>query len=210
MRKPRDGQNTRETVIAAARKIFAARGFEGASLAMISKECGISDGLILHHFQSKKNLYQAVLEDLAQEYTSNLVQSKEASSSPQELMQKTLLATFDYWKQDTTYQRISLWSYLEGQNELVEKEAAFTAGMYQEVKRLQDQGFIDTRFSPIFLLTMVIGPIHSWLRNREQFQKAIHFEETTEELDQLFINQLIQLVMEIARKPVESDSIKKE
>jgi len=210
MRKPRDGENTKEIVIAAARQVFAKRGFEGTSLAMISKECGISDGLILHHFQSKKNLYQAVLENLAQEYATNFIQSKETSSSPQELMQKTLMSTFDYWKQDTTYQRISLWSYLEGQNELVEKEAAFTAGMYQEVKRLQDQGFIDSRFSPIFLLTMVIGPIHFWLRYREQFQKAIHFDESTEELDQLFINQLIQLVMEMARNSIGSDLNKKE
>ena len=68
MRKERDGASTKTVVLKAARQAFAARGFAGTSLAMISQACGISDGLILHHFKSKENLYRMVQEDLAAEY----------------------------------------------------------------------------------------------------------------------------------------------
>jgi AcrR family transcriptional regulator len=34
--------------------MFAEHGFAGTSLTNISQVCGISEGLILHHFQSKK------------------------------------------------------------------------------------------------------------------------------------------------------------
>ncbi|MBN2146980.1 MAG: TetR/AcrR family transcriptional regulator [Anaerolineales bacterium] len=201
MRKPRDGDDTKQRVLLAAQALFAAKGFSGTSLADISRRCGISDGLILHHFQSKKNLYRQVLENLAEQYTRHLVRVRESATSPQEMMQQTLTASFDFWRQDSTYQRISLWAYLEGQTELAEKEAYLTAGLFQEVQRLQDQGIIDNRFSPVVILTLVIGPIHFWLRYREQFKVILNLSETSEALDQLFLGQLIQLVMEISARP---------
>ncbi len=128
MRKQRDGADTKERVLSAAQELFAEKGFSGTSLADISQKCGISDGLILHHFQSKKKLYHQVLENLAERYTLALVRAKEAATSPEGMMQQTLAASFNFWKQDSAYQRISLWAYLEGQTEIAEKEAALTAG----------------------------------------------------------------------------------
>ncbi|MBN2547679.1 MAG: TetR/AcrR family transcriptional regulator [Anaerolineales bacterium] len=200
MRKPRDGEDTRQRVLSAAQELFAAKGFAGTSLMDISHRCGISDGLILHHFQSKKNLYRQVLENLAEQYTHNLVQAKESGASPQEMIQQTLSASFNFWKQDTTYQRISLWAYLEGQTELAEKEAYLTAGLFQEVRRLQEQGIMDDRYAPVFLLTLIIGPIHFWLRYRDQFKAILHLPDTADELDHLFLKQLIQLMMEVSHK----------
>jgi AcrR family transcriptional regulator len=195
LRKPRDGQDTRQRVLAAAQELFAAKGFAGTSLADITQKCGISDGLILHHFQSKKNLYRQVLENLAEQYTQSLLQAKEAATSPAEMMQQTLAASFNFWKQDAAYQRISLWAYLEGQTEFAEKEAALTAGLVREVKNLQEQGLLDNRFSPMVFLTLIIGPIHFWLRYREQFKAILNLSETSDDLDQLFFGQLIQLVI---------------
>jgi AcrR family transcriptional regulator len=200
MRKQRDGEDTKQRVLSAAQELFAAKGFAGTSLADISHHCGISDGLILHHFQSKKNLYRQVLENLAGQYTQNLVQAKESATSPQKMIQQTLAASFNFWKQDSTYQRISLWAYLEGHTILAEKEALLTAGLFQEVKRLQEQGILDNRFSPVIFLTMVIGPIHFWLRYREQFKAILNLPEDLDELDQLFLGQLIQLIMEMSHK----------
>lgn len=200
MRKQRNGEDTKQRVLTAAQELFAAKGFSGTSLSDISRRCGISDGLILHHFQSKKNLYCQVLENLAGQYTHNLVQAKESANSPQEIIQQTLAASFNFWEQDLAYQRISLWAYLEGYTELAEKEALLTAGLFQEVKRLQEQGIIDNRFSPVVFLTLIIGPIHFWLRYREHFKTILNLTEDLDELDQLFLKQLVQLVMEMSRK----------
>ena len=198
MRKQRDGEDTRQRVLSAAQVLFAEKGFSGTSLADISKHCGISDGLILHHFQSKRNLYRQVQENLAEQYTQVLVRAREAASSPFEMMQKTLAASFNYWRQDSAYQRISLWAYLEGQSEFSEKEALLTAGLAQVVKQLQEQGLLDNRFSPMVLLTLIIGPIHFWLRYRDQFRNALHLTETSDELDQLFLSQLTQLIVDMS------------
>ena len=200
MRKQRNAEDTRERVLTAARELFAERGFSGTPLALIAQKSGISDGLILHHFQTKENLYRQLLEDLAGRYSRELVQANISAGSPAEAMQQTLAASFNFWKNDTAYQRISLWAYLEGRTELAEQETALTAGLVRQVEAMQTQGLIDTRFSPIIFLTMIIGPIHFWLRYRDQFKTILNLSTSADDLDELFLEQLTGLVREISRK----------
>jgi AcrR family transcriptional regulator len=50
------GAQTREAILAAARHLFAARGFENASMRAIAAEAGVDAALITHFFGSKANL----------------------------------------------------------------------------------------------------------------------------------------------------------
>ena len=200
MRKPRDGEDTRERVLAAAGELFAERGFAGASLAAISKRCGISAGLILHHFQTKEGLYQQVLDEMSGRYGQALAQAHDSAGSPEEAMQQTLAAAFHFWKYDTTYQRISQWAALEGRSELSQQEAGLTAGLVREVEHLQKQGLVDTRYHPMVFLTLIIGSIHFWLRYRDQFKTSLDLSDSPEALDELFLGQLNSLVKEMSQK----------
>jgi AcrR family transcriptional regulator len=47
---------TRSKVLAAARKLFAERGYEGATVRMIAREAGISDGGVFTTFDSKEDM----------------------------------------------------------------------------------------------------------------------------------------------------------
>ena len=200
MRKQRDGEDSRERVLEAAAEQFALHGFAGTSLAAISKKCGISDGLILHHFQTKEGLYRQVLEEMAGRYGQALAQARNLAGSPADGMQRTLEATFNFWKNDRTYQRISQWAELEGRSELAQQEAGLTAALVREVERMQQQGLLDTRYAPMVFLTMIIGPIHFWLRYRDQFRSSLNLSDSPEAMDALFLEQLTGLVKEMARK----------
>jgi AcrR family transcriptional regulator len=50
------GAQTREAILAAARSLFAERGFENASMRAIAAEAGVDAALITHFFGSKANL----------------------------------------------------------------------------------------------------------------------------------------------------------
>ena len=50
----------REELLAAAAKVFSARGYEGASLREICAAAGILAGSMYHHFRSKEDLYVRV------------------------------------------------------------------------------------------------------------------------------------------------------
>ncbi len=197
MRKKRDGESTRASVIAAAKQVFAEKGFAGTSLAMISQKCGISDGLILHHFKNKENLYHAVQEELAGEYLEVVANAARGAGDTQQTALDTLRAVFQYWSTDSTYNRISMWAYLENQSELVDQEFKLTAGLAEQVRQMQAQGQADPRFSPFALLTMTIGPLHFWMRYREFFKQALGLDASLEELNRDFEEQFIQMIMKL-------------
>jgi AcrR family transcriptional regulator len=199
MRKSRDGEATKGAVLSAAKDIFAERGYSGTSLAMISEKCGISDGLILHHYKSKKNLYHEVLKNLAGGYVQTIQEASKNHGPYSEIYPEMFRATFKFWSEDTQYNRISLWAYLEDQSELIEEETKLTASLAGMLEQLQQQGLIDTQFAPFVLLTMTIGPIHFWIRYRDQFKKQLKLEGSIEELNKIFLDQFIDLIKKCYR-----------
>ncbi|MCC6645926.1 MAG: TetR/AcrR family transcriptional regulator [Polyangiaceae bacterium] len=60
-RPPRPTDDVRPRALAAATRLFAARGFEGASLQDVAGEVGVTKQALLYHFASKEELRRAVL-----------------------------------------------------------------------------------------------------------------------------------------------------
>lgn len=58
-------EETRAELIAAATRVFAHRGFHGASLQEIARAAGYSTGAIYWHFEGKDDLFLAVYESYA-------------------------------------------------------------------------------------------------------------------------------------------------
>jgi AcrR family transcriptional regulator len=166
---------------------------------MISNQCGISDGLILHHFKSKQNLYQQVLEDSARAYREQIFTSTGSGELSQEAALEMLQAVIQFWKTDETYNRMSMWSYLENRNEMVKEEIQLTAGLAEGIRQMQSRGLVDDRFSAHVLLTMAIGPIHFWMQYRQLFQESLQPGESLEEMDTVFQDQLVQLIQKLYR-----------
>jgi AcrR family transcriptional regulator len=197
MRKERDGESTRELVITTAREVFAERGFAGTSLAVISERCGISSGLILHHFKSKENLYKAVLEALAGEYYQAIAGTVHSSGQPEAGMQTMLSAAFKYWSEDSTYFKISSWAYLENRTELIEAEIKLTLDLSAQIQKMQAENKFDPQFSPFVLLSISIGPIHFWMQHQELFKEALNLNQTNDELNELFLQQYLNLIKKV-------------
>src|SRR5687768_7618761 len=62
MERRRDAQRSREAILDAAERLFAARGFDRVTLAEIGAESGLSRQTPAYFFGSKDELYAAVLE----------------------------------------------------------------------------------------------------------------------------------------------------
>lgn len=57
-----DGEASRDRILEAAREIAAERGYEGTSIALVSKKCGLPASSIYWHFKDKDDLIAAVIE----------------------------------------------------------------------------------------------------------------------------------------------------
>jgi AcrR family transcriptional regulator len=55
-------EQTREGLLDAAARVFARRGYEGATISEIAAEAGLSSGSIYSHYKNKAGLFLGVLE----------------------------------------------------------------------------------------------------------------------------------------------------
>jgi len=65
---PGTAETSRERILAVARSEFAERGFEGARLQDIARQAGLSHPTLLYHFDSKANLYRAVIQSMVSDW----------------------------------------------------------------------------------------------------------------------------------------------
>jgi AcrR family transcriptional regulator len=69
-RRPNRAQKraaNRARILKAARTVFGARGFHGATIEEIADEAGLSNGAIYYNFASKGDLFLALLEERSEE-----------------------------------------------------------------------------------------------------------------------------------------------
>jgi AcrR family transcriptional regulator len=56
------GEDRRQRILAVAQRLLARNGSRGTTLGQIAQEAGVSPAGLLHHFESKEQLLQAVLD----------------------------------------------------------------------------------------------------------------------------------------------------
>lgn len=146
------GRSTREQLVQAATRLFAAQGYEATSIEAVLQESGASRGSLYHHFPGKEALFLAVLENLDTRVIASLTAATAGIADPVEALRVTCLA----WIRmagDPEIQQIVLtdapavlgWQRLrelDEQNVLGEFRAALTAAAHA--------GRIDARHVDVF------------------------------------------------------------
>lgn len=61
------GDATRESLVAAARRLFGSHGYAATSLQAIVDAAGVTKGAYYHHFASKQEIFGCVFEDVQRE-----------------------------------------------------------------------------------------------------------------------------------------------
>jgi AcrR family transcriptional regulator len=60
-------ESTRAALIAAGRRLFAARGYDSVAAEQIVEEAGVTRGALYHHFDGKAGLFEAVFLEIETE-----------------------------------------------------------------------------------------------------------------------------------------------
>ncbi len=146
--RQRDAERSRELILAAATKEFAARGFAGARVASIAERAGVNQQLISYYFGGKHGLFDALRQQwLAREATIA------ASALP---VEQVVAGYFDARAADPDGARLLLWQALGDTPGDVDFEAqqSDVSAAVEDLRRRQREGELSSEFDAEFILVV--------------------------------------------------------
>jgi AcrR family transcriptional regulator len=79
-------EETRAALVAAARELFAERGYAGVGTEEIVRAARLTRGALYHHFTGKKDLFRAVYEELEQQLVQTIAAGASSAADPLEAL----------------------------------------------------------------------------------------------------------------------------
>jgi TetR/AcrR family transcriptional regulator len=144
--KQQQGQHTRAAILAAAEKLFAAHGYEGARVDAIAAAAGHNKTLIFRYFKNKLGLYAAVLQRADQELGQvlkqlilPLLEDPAIASDPARFyafLETTIGGLFDYLVAHPRLTRIVNWEQAAAWQTLVPIAAQFAPDEFEQLAGL--------------------------------------------------------------------------
>ncbi|WP_069163100.1 TetR/AcrR family transcriptional regulator [Nocardia altamirensis] len=75
-------EETRRSLLRVSRRLFAAKGYAAVGLSEIVADAGVTKGALYHHFDSKTDLFAAVLEQIQHEVGERVLAAADAAADP--------------------------------------------------------------------------------------------------------------------------------
>ena len=86
----------RETILAAARQVFAQMGFAAATVRDIIRATPLASGTFYNYFKSKEEVYQALRDEVALKVRPRLARARATASSAEEFLASSFRAFFQF------------------------------------------------------------------------------------------------------------------
>ncbi len=112
-----NSEDRRSSIIEAACRLFAERGFRGTTTRELAAAVGVTEPILYEHFKTKSDLYSAIIEKKSAEGTrllSSLRDEYLAADDDRGYFFRLGLLIIDWYTIDPTFIRLLLFSNLEG------------------------------------------------------------------------------------------------
>lgn len=100
-RREQTKQQNRETILAAARAVFAERGYGAATVRDIIRATPLASGTFYNYFKSKEEIYQALRDDVALAIRPRLRAERHKAASVEEFISGSFRIFFEFVATDT-------------------------------------------------------------------------------------------------------------
>ncbi len=102
-------RDTRQALLAAARELFAANGFQATRTEEVVQRAGLTRGALYHHFRDKEDLFRAVYDEVSGEVTLALWRrSEDRHTNAWDLFRANSEVYLDAASTNTAYRQIVL------------------------------------------------------------------------------------------------------
>jgi AcrR family transcriptional regulator len=101
-------EETRAALVAAARELFAARGYAAVGTEEIVRSARMTRGALYHHFAGKEDLFRAVYEDIERELVDALAAGAMTGGDPLSALRAGAQAFLTACQEDPAVPRVAL------------------------------------------------------------------------------------------------------
>lgn len=106
MRKPKSPEASKAAILSAAIDEFAQRGYEGARIDAIARNTNTTRAMVYYYFNSKEELYAAVLESVYQGIRESEKTLDLEHVEPEKAIRCLVAFTFDYYQDNPHFVKI--------------------------------------------------------------------------------------------------------
>lgn len=175
-RSAQETEITRQTILAAAERVFSQKGFHGANLREIGEQAGVPKSLLHHHFGSKRDLWDRVRQKQLELYASEMQIADTAQGSGQRYLRQSMSAYFRFLRNNPAYTRMLWWEFAETGFDRPRRVAPAEAvvdrvisGHVEQVRRLQAANELRGDIDPRMVVASIMDTLLMWLGQRQEY-----------------------------------------
>lgn len=168
-RRPRDAEATRRDILNAAEALFASQGFGSTSLAQIARQSGTHKSLILHHFESKDGLWQAVKERRFASFVEEQSGLFHRGVVSLEEIRSVARAYYQLLRDDPVLVQLLTRAELEHDLSCSQYDEQRLAPFVGRIRDAQGAGILRDDVPPAHLLLILINVITQWFEAHAMF-----------------------------------------
>ena len=101
-------------IVAVAVKVFAESGYEGASIATIADQAGLSKQNLMYYFPTKQALYERVLDDVLDDWLERMESLAAADQEPQAVLRAYVQAKLKFSREQPWASRVYAMEVISG------------------------------------------------------------------------------------------------
>lgn len=183
----------RRQIVDAAIRVMAERGWNDTSIDEITREAGVSRGLVSYHFKDKADLLSGVLARCQEAFNKAIAQAAAASDDRVEQMRITIRAAIEYTRTDPAIYEVFLHFTANGRAnpELGEQirnlYAGFRKASAAAIRRGQAEGVFRNDIDPMAAAARQNGAITGfalqWLLDPESFP----FDDAAQQIEEMLM-----------------------
>jgi TetR/AcrR family transcriptional regulator len=101
-------------IVAEAVRVFAECGYEGASIATVADNAGLSKQNLMYYFPTKQALYQRVLDDVLDEWLDRMDNLADAAQDPRDVLRAYIQAKLRFSREQPWASRVYAMEVISG------------------------------------------------------------------------------------------------
>ncbi|MGH9711473.1 MAG: TetR/AcrR family transcriptional regulator [Candidatus Acidiferrales bacterium] len=183
-RKKDENPETARRILAAAERIFAARGLAGARTEEIARMARVNKAMLYYYFKSKERLYHAVFDNLFGQAGLMIQAEMPAEASPRQAVLAFVEGYFKFRIEHPNYARLMQHMMMENPDQFRWVAREYFGQGFRQMTRIIKTGIAHGEFQPVNaehtmlnIIAMIVfyfsgAPVHSVLLRRDALQPA--------------------------------------